>query len=599
MEMGANSLLLHDESRRQWLRFAQPLRVRRANNHAELRQLLEEVDAAGARGQWAAGLVSYEAAAFFDPAFRVAAVAASSPLPLAWFGFFAAPEVVDHLPNPGGGGLDGLVWQADVTAAEHAAAVDRIRAYIATGDTYQTNFTYRLRTAFDGDPLALFAALAAAQTPGLCAYLDLGDLAICSASPELFFKRCGEILTARPMKGTCRRGLTLAEDRHRRQWLLDSTKDQAENVMIVDMIRNDLGRVARPGTVQVDRLFEVEKYPSVWQMTSTVTARSAASPGTLLHALFPCASITGAPKVRTMQIIAELERSPRGVYTGTIGYVAPNGDCQFNVAIRTVVVDRQAGRAEYGVGGGIVWDSSPAAEYRECQDKAAILSRRVPEFELLETLLWQPENGYFLLDEHLRRLAESAEYFDFPVDLAACRASLAEAVATAARQPCRVRLTLAKTGQPTVVVRPLAELPVAAQPRLQLAPTPIDQDDPFLYHKTTNRRLYDTALAACPEADDVILWNQRGELTETCTANLVLDLDGRLVTPPVAAGLLAGLYRDLLLRRGEIHECVLTRDDLRRCQAIYVLNSVRGRRPATLAFRTGNGIFPATTGGHP
>ena len=318
-------------------------------------------------------------------------------------------------------------------------AFDRIKKHIADGDTYQVNYTFRLEGSFAGDPRGLFADLVASQEGRYAAFIRMGELVICSASPELFFRRAGRQLIARPMKGTVGRGRTLAEDRERSEALHASPKERAENVMIVDMMRNDLGRVAVVGTVTVPELLTLERYPTVWQMTSSVTAETDAPLDQIFSALHPSASVTGAPKVRTMEILKDLEPESRGVYTGAVGYVAPGGDAQFNVAIRTAVVDEGRGTVSFGVGSGIVWDSDAAAEYDECLLKGTVLGRAAAAFDLLETLRWTPDGGFFLLERHLRRLQESAEYFDFRCDPHAIREALSAAI-SGADLPLRVRM---------------------------------------------------------------------------------------------------------------------------------------------------------------
>jgi para-aminobenzoate synthetase/4-amino-4-deoxychorismate lyase len=299
-----------------------------------------------------------------------------------------------------------------------------------------------------------------------------------------------------------------------------------------------------------------------------------------MSALYPCASITGAPKVRTMAIIAGLESEPRGVYTGTIGYFGPGRQAHFNVAIRTVTIDKRLGQAEYGVGGGIVWDSDAAGEYAECRAKARILTERRPAFSLLESLRWTPETGYFLLDEHLRRLAESAEYFGNKFHRAAVCRALDELAAGLPGGSHKVRLLLSAAGEASATAAPLVEAGGAV--RLALAARPVDRRDVFLYHKTTQRAVYEQALEERPSADDVILWNERRELTETATANLVFKRDGEWLTPPVEAGLLAGTYRGRLLAAGVIREVTVRCEDLEAVEEIAVINSVRGWRPARL-----------------
>ena len=418
------------------------------------------------------------------------------------------------------------------------------------------------------------------------------------------------------MKGTAHRGLTAEDDRERARRLRASEKERAENLMVVDMVRNDLGRVAAAGSVEVPELFAVERYPTLLQMTSTVTAHSTAPPAEIIAALFPSASITGAPKPRTTEIIARLEDGPRGVYTGAIGWLAPGRRARFNVAIRTAVVDRERGEISYGVGGGIVWDSEAGVERRECELKARVLTAALSgagptgrRFELLETMRWTPGAHFADLAEHLARLAGSAEYFEFRLDLAAVEARLAAfARETGDAGPYRVRLRLDRRGAVTLEATPLGEVGTDGPPedfaldsgpadrdrsaagalhplrplRLGLAAAPVDPADPFLYHKTTHRRVYEEALAARPDCDDVLLWNPRGEATESTRANLVVRLDGAWITPPVVCGLLLGTLRARLLAAGRVEERAVPLADLARCAAIYLVSSLRGWRRAEL-----------------
>ncbi|MFM6312193.1 MAG: chorismate-binding protein, partial [Dolichospermum sp.] len=337
------------------------------------------------------------------------------------------------------------------------------------------------------------------------AYVDIDNFAICSASPELFFDLDDHHLTSRPMKGTAARGLTLVADHAIAKELHFSEKNRAENVMIVDMIRNDIGRIANINTVKVPSLFNVEKYPTVWQMTSTVTAKTTASISEIMAALFPCASITGAPKVRTMEIIQELENTPRRIYTGCIGFISPQGQAQFNVAIRTVLIDKENKQAEYGVGGGIVWDSVSSDEYQECQIKAQVLTLNQPDFSLLETILWQPQNGYFVLNYHLQRLEDSANYFGFKVNINHVKNQLDQLTQSFANQDYKLRLLLDSQGE--IIYQTMPLLPNNQEfVKLGMCCTPIDSSNIFLYHKTTNRQVYEIAKASFPDCDDVLLY---------------------------------------------------------------------------------------------
>ncbi len=572
-----DQVILYEARAGQWLRFQNPRQVIQADRLDAVSPALQQVEQLAQRQGWtAAGFISYEAAPAFDAAL---VTRPADAFPLLWFGLYDAPEVIKL---PAGPPSFALNWSPSISRPAYNRAIARIKNAIAQGDTYQVNFTFRLQTPFSGDAWQLFLQLARAQRANYAAFVDTGRFALCSASPELFFALDGDRLVSRPMKGTAARGTTLADDERQAAWLRDSVKNRAENVMIVDMIRNDMGRVARFGSVRVPRLFEVEKYPTVWQMTSTVSAATTAPLSQIMAVLFPCASITGAPKPQTMRIIKELETTPRRIYTGCIGYFTPERRAQFNVAIRTVLVDRAEERGEYDVGGGIVWDSDSGAEYGECQTKARVLTERRPEFSLLETLLWTPGEGYFLLAHHLRRLFASALYFDFPADLNAIDMELCAAARSFPPRPHRVRLLVDRHGSVTVQPFVLAETAPAAPARIKLAVEPVDSSNPFLYHKTTHRQVYERARADCPHCDDVLLCNERGEITETCIANVVVELEGSLFTPPVSSGLLAGTFRDWLLAQGKIKERVITVDEVKQSQKIYLINSIRKWREAIL-----------------
>jgi len=561
-----------------WLRFAAPERVIVAAQPGEVLDALREVETAVDGGWHAAGLLTYEASTAFDEAF---VTRAPGLLPALWFGLYREPEILPRLPQTDDG-FDIARWQSSIGEETYNASIARIKDYIAAGDTYQVNYTLRMRSNFAGDPRALFAALHRAQRGSYSAYLDLGRHVICSASPELFFRLAGEEIVSRPMKGTAPRGLSWSDDEARARELQASEKNRAENIMIVDMIRNDLGRVARIGTVKVRSLFDIERYPTLLQMTSTVAANTAVPVSEIFCALFPCASITGAPKVRTMEIIAELEDSPRGIYTGCIGWWTPGRRAQFNVAIRTVHIDRAAGQVEYGVGGGIVWDSVDLDEYQECEVKARVLYAESPDFRLLETLLWISDRGYFLLDRHLNRLADSARYFGFRVNIEDIRAHLEAAASDLPAQRHRVRLLVDEEGGAQIETYPLARSFPRKPWKVALAESPVDSHERFLYHKTTHRAVYDAARAEHPDCDDVILHNERGEVTESALANVIARFGSDLVTPPVACGLLAGAYRAHLLEKGRIREGILTLADLTRADAVYLINSVRGWIPVNL-----------------
>jgi para-aminobenzoate synthetase/4-amino-4-deoxychorismate lyase len=576
-------VLLHDPSAGGWLEFGdlrEVIRVHRTDRVADgLRRMAEAVER---RGLFAAGFVSYEAGPGLDAALR----ARRTPhFPLLWFGLFGRATPAEPPPPPPPADEVRANWRASVGETRYQEAIDRVRAYIRAGDTYQVNFTYRLRARGAGDPWAWFLRLTAAQPRTYGAFIDTGDWAVCSASPELFFRLDGRRIESHPMKGTAARGLTAEADAAQALALAASEKDRAENVMIVDMVRNDIGRIATPGSVHVPVLFRIEKYPTVWQMTSVVRGETDASLPDIFRALFPAASITGAPKVRTMEIVAGLERGPRGLYTGAIGYLAPGRRAQFNVAIRTLVFDRLRDRAEYGLGGGIVWDSDPASERRECATKARVLTGPPPpRFELLETLRWSPRRGYRLACPHLARLRASAARFDVPLQPAAARAALDACAAALAPGPHRVRLLVDAAGACRTEACALA--PRARGPRrpvrVALAAAPVNAGDVFLYHKTTHRRAYEEAAAGRPGFDDVILANRDGEVTESTVANVLVRIGGAWWTPPVACGLLAGTLRARLLERGCVKERRLSVSDLLAAEAVCLCNSVRGVYAACL-----------------
>lgn len=541
-----------------------------AASAADLPALLAGIDEALAAGLWVAGFVAYEAAPAFDPAF--VAQAPREGLPLAWFGVYGRPVPAALPPAPA---LPPLRLRPELDRAAYLERVEEVRRAIARGDTYQVNLTYRLHGPSGGlDAWPLFLQLAASGQARYGGLLDLGGTAIASASPELFLRRHGHRVVTRPMKGTARRGRFAAEDEARARHLSASAKERAENLMIVDMARHDLGRIAETGSVRVDELFAVEPYPTVWQLTSTVSATVRRPFSELLAALFPPASVTGAPKSSTTALIARLERSPRGPYTGALGWAGPGGEARFGVAIRTALVDRERGLVEYGVGSGVVWDSRPEREWRECRAKAAVLATAGRPAALFETLRWSPGGGYFLLDRHLARLAASAARFGIDCPSEAILATFQSEAAKLAGPPHRVRLELGRDGSITVESAPLP--PRSGPWRLALAPKPVDARDPFLFHKTVHREVYDEARRARPGADDVLLWNRRGELTESTIANLALRLDGRWWTPPVACGLLPGTLRAELLARGRLRERILPSAALDRAEGIRLLSSVRG-----------------------
>lgn len=528
---------------------------------------------------WAVLALDYELGYLFEPKAAPAGWQGSANRPLIRCWRFAdcrrlAAEAAEAwLQQHAGEAVAGIGdLRPAVDERDYLAAVRRIQDYIAAGDCYQVNYTLPLNFAWFGSPLALYARLRRQQPVRYGGFVGEATQGMLSLSPELFLERAGERLLTRPMKGTAPRS-------QRAEMLQASLKDRAENLMIVDLLRNDLGRVAENGSVSVDELFAIEDYPSVWQMVSSVSARvGKRGLGEILAAMFPCGSITGAPKIRAMQIAAELECGERGPYTGALGWLAPDGDFRLNVAIRTLELAAD-GSGRMGVGSGIVADSQPAAEWQECQLKAGFLRDCDPGLELIETL--RRENGtYPMCQGHLARLRRSASWLGFPLDEQALFRALG-------RQPAsgtwRVRLSLDKAGRMAIESVALDAAPPS--PRLaRLAAARIDSCDPLRRHKTTARRLYDEALRDLPADSpvfDAIFLNERGEVAEGARSNVFVERDGMLLTPPPGSGALPGVLRAHLLEQGKAREAVLYPADLQ--DGFLLGNALRGLIPVRLA----------------
>jgi para-aminobenzoate synthetase/4-amino-4-deoxychorismate lyase len=539
--------------------------------------LLSEVDSAE---MWAAGYLSYEAARGCDASLPER----KSADPLAWFCLFDEPTRHDALPEPEGEYI-AEPWQTPANKQDYRDAIDEIKRYIAQGDTYQVNYTYPTGSHLHGSAYSYFHNLRRAQPCDYPAYLATGERTICSLSPELFFTLDGETIVTKPMKGTIARDTDPARDAANAETLRHCPKNRAENMMIVDMMRNDLGKIAQPGSVKPGPVFEIEPLSKVWQMTSTVQARTQAGMAEIIEAIFPCASITGAPKRRTMEIIQQLEPEPRGVYTGAIGFRTPSGRCQFSVAIRTVVVQPN-GDMTYSQGGGIVWDSTTESEYVESQLKGRFLDSAKSNVQLLETMKLQQDGTVFLLDLHMDRLARSASKLGYSMDRQAIQNTI-QAVSHEAQQRCPetgpemiLRLLLWSDGQFDLSTNPLIAS-TSESTQIELAKEPVDSMNLFLHHKTTGRSVYETACRSVADASEAILWNERGEVTESAIANIAVKRGDRWVTPPLSCGLLGGTYRQELLRRGELHAAVVMVEELRASDEIALINSVRLWRKAS------------------
>ncbi|SDO86444.1 para-aminobenzoate synthetase / 4-amino-4-deoxychorismate lyase [Rhodoferax sp. OV413] len=548
--------------------FGSPLQTLVAHTLDQVRPLLDAVQASSAQGLWCVGYLQYEAAPAFDAALAVHAADG----PLAWFAVYDKPLPWPVAPTQ----TAQIDWQSFITRADFDAAMATLLQAIADGELYQVNLTAQMRGNFSGAPQALFAALQRAQPGGYAAFIDTGhtdNMQILSVSPELFFDwRDGQIL-ARPMKGTARRGATETEDAALAAALRSSPKERAENVMIVDLLRNDVSRIAQPFSVKVPRLFHTEALPTVWQMTSDVSARTRAgcSLADVFAALFPCGSVTGAPKVQAMRKIKSLEPGARGVYCGAIGVVQPGGTATFNVPIRTVTL--HGAQAQCGIGSGITFDASAEGEWQEWANKQAFVQRASAPFALLETLA--------LVDgvlrnraEHLARLAQAAAHFGTPWDAAHVAHTLDTLIAGHPEKSWRVRLLLDAQGHAAAEAYALEASP--ARVRLQLADRPLlEAHSEFVRFKTTRRGQYE-AFTTPPGVFDTLLWNATGEITECTRGNIALLLDGRWVTPPLACGLLGGIGRAKALEDGRLVEALVRVDDLPRVQGLAFVNSLRG-----------------------
>lgn len=563
------------------------------------------------RGYYLAGWLAYEFGYLLEPVLTDKR-SLDKKQTVANLGVFAAPAIVDHfasaekqdaclplqstrppLPRESVYSISNL--RLNIDKQDYLAAIAAIKSYIAAGDTYQVNYTLKLLFDFSGNPTALYRDLRQNQSVAHGAYIQNGPRRILSLSPELFFRKRANICTVRPMKGTMGRGRTTAEDQQNRNFLQTDSKNLSENVMIVDLLRNDLGRLARPATVRVTSLFDVETYETLHQMTSTICAELPDNLRLfeLFKALFPCGSVTGAPKIRTMEIIKELEHGSRGVYTGAIGYLAPDGDAVFNVPIRTIVIERDKG--EMGIGSGIVYDSDGENEWLECQLKADFLTKPHEDFQLIETMLWQPEKGYWLLDEHLARLTDSSRYFQFVCDREKITAELdrlGQALA-AGNQNQRVRLLLAKDGTATLSAtaceppQAVATSSTEGLPQVRFAAARTDSRDAFLYHKTTRRHFYNQQREKAVNDGyyEVLFLNERGEVTEGAISTVFIKKDGVLYTPPLLCGLLPGVFRAhfMAVSSPRVVEKILFPADLGDADAVYVANSVRGMVQVTVA----------------
>ncbi len=573
------------------LLFAQPREVFVAHRPDEVEEVLIRADAARANGGTLAGYIAYEAGLALEPRLAGLTAARSGGAgPLIWLGLFdeaeriAAADMPEWLSSHAQGTGSVGPLEPQLSPGGYAEAFGRLQEAIRAGDIYQANLTFPLAGNFTGDPMGLYAALRPSAQAGYGGVVFDGSHWLLSLSPELFVSLKGHEAKAKPMKGTRPRVADPVADRAMRDELADSVKDRAENLMIVDLMRNDLARVAQAGSVRVDDPFAIESYPTVHQMVSAVRATLADGHGAidLVRALFPCGSITGAPKIRAMELIDAVERDPRGPYCGAIGRIDASGDAAFNVAIRTLrltEIENGRGKAVLGVGGAIVADSEAHTEWREAILKGAFVRKSSPDhraaqFDLIETMRFMPEGGIPSLEAHLARMKESAAELGFSFDRHEARNQL-HALCFVLEKPGRVRLLASRQGAIALEVMDMPD-PWDDPAKAIIMPLPIDPGDWRLRHKTSDRGFYEDAQATARRhgAHEALFVREDGLLTEGCVTNIfVRGDDGVLLTPPATLGLLPGILRQTLLESGEAREAELTVDDLDR--GFFLGNSLR------------------------
>ncbi len=532
------------------------------------------------KGHWLCGYFAYEFGYFLEPALK--SLREKNDFTLAWLGVSKKPLIINNIKNtprlhqPNYAISD---TSSNVDQSQYSKAIQKIKHYLEEGLTYQVNYTFKIKFKFCGNACDLYFNLRDSQPTPYAALINTGCDEFLSLSPELFFRIKGKHIIARPMKGTIQRGKTANEDKEVCAILKKSPKIQAENVMIVDLLRNDLGRISKK--VWVPKIFEVEKYKTLHQMTSTIQAslKPDLSLKDIFSSLFPCGSVTGAPKIKTMQIIKELEKDRRGIYTGAIGYISPERNACFNVAIRTIHLKGEKG--ELGVGGGIVYDSLEESEYDEAMLKAKFFMQKRSLLSLIESILWA-DGRYYLLDLHLKRLKSSCNYFFIPLDIKKLKQKLIKE-APDKKDKFKIRIQVDMAAKATMEKIPLEDIPQSL--KVRISPIRINPKDHLLYHKTTQRDLYDEELAKARNEGffEVIFLNTRGELTEGAITNLFIEKDKQLYTPPLSSGLLAGVLRQHLLEKGRVKEKTLYFKDLVQADKVYIGNSVRGLIKAELS----------------
>ena len=567
--------------------FFKPREIIKIYDYSAVKAALKKIDEYSDKF-FVAGYIAYEAGYIFEK--EKFEIGKRSKTPLIHICVFEKAVVFDHYSGKVLGPAKKLFTRKpqksgafktsnlklNIQETEYLQKINKIKGYIESGDTYQVNFTCKYKFDFQGDAYSFYKSLLEKQKVSYSAFCKMKDETVISLSPEIFFRRAGDVIISKPMKGTMKRGKTLEEDEAAEVELKKSLKNRAENIMIVDLIRNDLGRAARTGTVNVSRFFEIEKYSTLFQMTSTVKGKlkKDIKYSDILMDLFPGGSVTGAPKIRTMQIIKELEKEERGVYCGALGFITPKKNAVFNLPIRTIKVTKN--KAEMGIGSGIVYDSVPEEEFKECMLKAKFLTEKFQPFFLLETLLW--DKKYLFLREHLERMRTSSEYFDFCFDK---RKTINELEKTAKNLPAcqkyRIRLLSSKDGEIKTEIYPYRESGKRHELAV-LSKIKTDPEDIFLYHKTTNRELYDAEYKKYSRKGffDVVFLNSRKEVTEGAINNLFIQKNGKYFTPPVSSGLLPGVFRAYWIKKTKAKEKILKLTDLKKADGVYLCNSVHG-----------------------
>jgi para-aminobenzoate synthetase/4-amino-4-deoxychorismate lyase len=566
------------------LLYEEPREIIVANEPGEVDPALAQLERGLASGRHAAGFFSYELGLLLEP--RLAhRLPKERSVPLLWFVVVDKPrrlsdrQLLEWLQTRAGPHAPPRLISVGLDQTDYLRRFATVKEMIAAGDIYQLNLTFKAYVEMAGSAEAHYLDLRKKQRVAYGAIIAAGGFTVLSVSPELFVRVAGRTIETRPMKGTAARAPTLETDDEVRRMLATDIKQRAENLMIVDLMRNDIGRIAEIGSVEVTDLYTVETYRTLHQLTSGVKARLRRNVGLKewLIALLSPGSVTGAPKVRAMELIADLEAEARGVYCGAIGWLAPDGDCCFNVAIRTVTVWPD-GRAEMGIGSGVVWDSSGPGEYAECLLKMKFLADPPVPLELFETMLYDGARGIVLEQRHIERLKASAAYFGIPFDAERIARAFAEMAGRFGATRQRVRLLLREDGEVVRTATPLPPADADARMRFVVSSMRVDPADPLFYHKTTRRALYDSEHAGASKehgADEVIFLNMRGELAEGSRTNIFIERDGMLLTPKLSCGLLPGTLRAELLATGRAREAVLTLDDLGRGQ-VFLGNSVRG-----------------------